>query len=94
MLWPSTKIPIMRVDAFTIIVCNISIHIHIHILIHSPCGGCLLHLLQEEETGKGEGEEEGADLNPVYDGAADYEYNDMGNYDSIEVSTVGGRRMR
>ena len=28
-----------------------------------------------------------ADVNPVYDGAADYEYDDMGNYDSMEVST-------
>ena len=27
------------------------------------------------------------DVNPVYEGAADYLYDDMGNYDSIEVLT-------
>ena len=35
-----------------------------------------------------------ADVNPVYDGAADYDYDDLGNYDSIEVSTRRRREVR
>ena len=35
-----------------------------------------------------------ADVNPVYDGGLDYEYDDMGNYDSMEVSTRKKREVK
>ena len=35
-----------------------------------------------------------ADVNPVYDGGLDYEYDDMGNYDSMEVSIRKKREVK
>ena len=35
-----------------------------------------------------------ADVNPVYDGGLDYEYDDMGNYDTMELSTRKKREVK
>ena len=35
-----------------------------------------------------------ADKNPVYEGAADYEYDEMGNYDTLEESTTGKKEVK
>ena len=34
------------------------------------------------------------DVNPVYDGAADYLYDEMGNYDSIKVLTMRKKEVK
>ena len=35
-----------------------------------------------------------ADKNPVYEEAADYEYDEMGNYDTLEESTIGKKEVK
>ena len=35
-----------------------------------------------------------ADKNPVYEGAADYEYDEMENYDTLEESTIGKKEVK